>query len=394
MTDHHSNEEHPEPDDRDPTGTTESHEIVPAGAGGGGGLGLPGTGGADLPAPHPKFSPADTNSAAYVAATLQANRVRPKLEKPPQKALKEMAHSKETVLGHRAVEGDHLEKASLKDKAAADAEKMLNRIGPMDRPIRKLSTPVFLIIVVIACVVAYWMDFGALEVVMRASRTATLFMALLPALIETGTAHLYGKARKDEDLAMYEVDVGRSSPSFRRAMLVLGVLHAVVLGLVRGIFTSVVAGVLFMVLSISIWALIGFCSYLHESPYDRLAGKARFWANHHRRMASWAAKRKFRAYYRKFIPARREAIRAAGVLVEHVRNIFRSMFLRYEEKLPEDMHGPEWVHPYLPWSAGRFAELDLPEEQLKPLVKPGTTPAEAELPPPGDTDPLALAKPS
>ena len=391
MTEHHSNEEHPEPDDRDPT---ESHEIVPAGTGGGGGLGLPGTGGAALQAPHPRFSPADTNSAAYVAAALQADRDRRKLEKPPKKALKEMAHSKEEVLGHRDVEGDHLEKASLKDKVAAEAEKMLNRVGPMDRPIRKLSTLVFLIIVVIACVVAFWMDFGAIEVVWRGSRTATLFIALLPALIETGTAHLYGKARKDEDLAMYEVDVGRSGPAFRRAMLILGVVHAVALGLTRGIFTSVVAGVLFMVLSISIWALVAYASYLHESPFDRLAWKARLWANHHRRMAGRAAKRKFRSYYRKFIPARREAIRASGVLVEHVRTIFRAMFLRYNEVLPEDMHGPEWVHPYLPLSAGRFAELDLPEEQLKPLVKTETTPAEAELPSPDDTEPPALAPPA
>lgn len=366
MTEHHSNEEHPEPDDRDPTETNEPGEIVPA-----------------APEPSTVFSPLiDETDAASNDAALQCAREQDGLVKPVNRAQKKMAASKQKTLALRDLQGRYLIRAAEKRKEKAAAEQELAKPGPIEGHVRMVPTVVAYAVKAVAVAVAYWMDFAALEALLHASRTATLFIALGPLLVETVTAWLYGKIRKRRDLAFDEVNVGRSSAGFQRAMLTGGIVHALVLGMVRGIFTSVVSGVVFALLSMLTWAVIAYTTYLNESPWDTVINRAKFWVWHLDRMAGTVETRKMRVFQRKFLPARQNVIVTASLLVDRVRNIYRGAYLRHGLPLPLGLRGPQFLQSYLPLSNGEFGELDLSEEDLEPKLD---TPSDnSELPSPPD----------
>lgn len=374
MTEHHSTDEHPEPDDRDPTETNEPGEIVPA---------------------EPEatdestdtsivFSPLinDGTDAASNEAALQCAREQDSLVKPVNRAQKKMSGFKQKALALLALEVGYLTRVAAKEAEQKAAEEELAKPGPIEGPVRMVPTPVAYAVKAVAVAVAYWMDYAALEALLHTSRTATLFIALGPLLIETVTAWLYGKYRKRRDLAFDEVNVGRSVNTLLSTMLVVGIVHALVVGTVRGIFTSVLSGLIFGLLAMFTWMVIAATTYAAESPLNTVINRARFWAWHFKHMAHFTGTRKWWVFRRKFLPARQNVILTASVLVDRVRNIYRNAYLRHELSLPQGLRGPQFAQQYLPWSEGEFDELDLSEEDLEPKLDISSD--SNELPPPSD----------
>lgn len=373
MTDPYGSDEPVEPDGKDPTETSEAGELVPV-------------------EPEPTGKSAGTSNvlsplvnetdAASHEAALQCAREQDGLVKPVDRAQKAMAAAKQKALALLSLEVHYLLQMLDKLKQQEEAKQELAKPGPIEGPVRMVPTVVAYAVKAVAVAVAYWMDFAALEALLHASRTATMFIALGPLLVETVTAWLYGKVRKRRDLAYDEYLVGRSSAGFQRAMLVGGIVHALVLGVVRGVFTSVVSGVIFALLSMLTWAVIAYTTYLNESPWDTAINRAKFWVWHLKLKARVVGTRKMRVFHRKFLPARQNVVVAASRLVDRVRNIYRGAYLRHGLVLPDGLHGPQFVQQYLPWSNGEFGELDLTEDDLEPkLDTPSRNP---ELPTPPD----------
>lgn len=305
-------------------------------------------------------------SEAEIRARAECERKRAGLQDAVDKAVDRVSKTRakvldqvDVMLGYRA---GRRRMAREAQRARADLDREVMSHGP----VRQLPTWALLAGTGLGVVLEWFVDQGALEGLLYLPATATKVIALIPVVISVGTAHLYGKYAKHRHLAIDDLLVGRFSIALGRAMLMLGLVTAVVIGTIRGILGGPLSGALFLVAAVGLWTVIAYMAYLWESPQDTRLNRAERRTRHFERTERWAAKRKRRMHGR-YVTARRAACGAAASGIESVRHVFRVTFQHFGQPLDPAVATPEWAKPWIPLAEDRFPpHLDLTDDQLDP----------------------------
>ena len=314
-------------------------------------------------------------SLAEIHARAECERRKPEIEAAAIKAVDKLSRCRARVLDKVNVEVD-LRKARRRAlREVAKARKQFERKRLIDGPVRQIPTWALVGGTLIGTGLEWFVDQGALEGLLYLPSTTTKIIALIPVVISVSTAHLYGKYAKRRHLAADDLLIGPHDMRFGKAMAVIGLVTAVVIGVIRGMLGGPLSGLLFLVAAVGLWAAIAYMAYLWESPDESHLNRCQRKVRHLDRMILSTGKRK-RGLHRHDLTARRQARAAAAGVLETVRHIFRVTFHHFEETLDPDIATPEWVKPYFHLAADQFpADLDLTTAQLDPELPADDEPA-------------------
>ena len=166
-------------------------------------------------------------------------------------------------------------------QARLDGENRLPR-GPYDGPTRPVPTWVYAVVILLAWVLGYAIDRGAL-LVLELPLDLTRAIALMAVVVQLLAAHFGGHLLRRRHDAVDPLVRGRAETLLAATCLVGAFTVSAVLALIRGLSSGLLAGALFLVLGVLDMAVTVVAAYLHT--HEGLSAVER--ARRHERYLRW-----------------------------------------------------------------------------------------------------------